>query len=41
MYGYFCIRFIDFLLRGESLLEYRNLLWKNMTKQYLNIFSRI
>ena len=25
MYGYFCIGFIDFILKGKSLLEYKNL----------------
>ena len=25
MYGYFCIGFIDFLLKGKSLLDYTNL----------------
>ena len=27
--GYFCIRFIDFLLKGKSLLEYTNLFSPN------------
>ena len=25
MSGYFCIKFIDFILKGKSLLEYTNL----------------
>ena len=25
MCGYFCIGFIDFMLKGESLLDYKNL----------------
>ena len=25
MCGYFCIGFIDFILKGKSLLEYKNL----------------
>ena len=25
MYGYFCIGFIDFMLKGKSSLEYTNL----------------
>ena len=25
MYGYFCIRFIDFMLEGKHLLEHTNL----------------
>ena len=27
MWGYFCIGFIDFMLKGESLLGYTNLLF--------------
>ena len=29
MYGYFCIGFIDFMLKGKSLLEYINLFSPN------------
>ena len=29
MCGYFCIRFIDFMFKGTSLLEYSNLLSSN------------
>ena len=29
MDGYFCIGFIDFMLKGKSLLEYTNLLSSN------------
>ena len=29
MYGYFCIGFIDFMLKGESLLDYTNLFSPN------------
>ena len=29
MYGYFCIGFIDFMLKGKSLLEYINLVSPN------------
>ena len=29
MYEYFCIGFIDFMLRGKSLLDYRNLFSPN------------
>ena len=36
--GYFCIRFIDFMLKGKSLLEYKNLFspndYKKIIKQY-------
>ena len=43
--GYFCMEFIDFMLKGKSLLQYKNLFSPNdnekMTKQYENIFDRI
>ena len=29
MFGYFCIGFIDFILRGGSLLQYTNLFSPN------------
>ena len=29
MFGYFCIEFIDFMLKGKSLLEYTNLFSPN------------
>ena len=29
MCGHFCIRFIDFMLNGESLLDYNNLFFPN------------
>ena len=29
MCGYFCIRFIDFMLKGKSLLDYANLFSTN------------
>ena len=29
MCGYFCIEFIDFMLKGESLLDYKNLFSSN------------
>ena len=38
MCGYFCIGLIDFMLKGKSLLEYRNLFspneYKKLRKQY-------
>ena len=38
MCGYFCIGLIDFILKGKSLLEYRNLFstneYKKLRKQY-------
>ena len=33
MYGYFCIEFIDFMLKGKSLLEYTNLFSPNEYKK--------
>ena len=29
MSGYFCIAFIDFMIKGKSLLEYTNLFYPN------------
>ena len=29
MHGYFCIGFIDFMLKGISLLDYTNLFFSN------------
>ena len=29
MGGYFCIEFIDFMLKGKSLLDYTNLFYPN------------
>ena len=29
MCGYFCIGFIDFILKGKSLLDYKNLFFPN------------
>ena len=33
MCGYFCIRFINFMLKGKSLLEYTNLFSSNEYKK--------
>ena len=33
MCGYFCIGFIDFILKGRSLLKYRNLISPNEYKK--------
>ena len=33
MCGYFCIRFIDFMLKDKSLLEYTNLYSPNQYKK--------
>ena len=42
---FFCPVFIDFMLKGKSLLEYTNLVSPNeykkkMAKQYQNIYNR-
>ena len=34
MCGYFCIGFIDFILEGKSLVEYRNLFSPNEYKKH-------
>ena len=43
MYGYFCIEFIDFMLKGRSLLEYTNLFppndYEKNNKTILNYFQ--
>ena len=45
MYGYFCIEFIDFMLKGKCLLEYTNLFshveYKNNDKIILKHFQQI
>ena len=45
MCGYFCIGFIDFILKGKSLLEYTNLFspseYKNNDEIILKCFQRI
>ena len=33
MCGYFCIGFIDFMLKGKSLSDYRNLFYRNGYKK--------
>ena len=33
MCGYFCIGFIDFMLKGKSLLEYANLFYPMIMKR--------
>ena len=43
MWGYFCIGFIDFVLRGKSLLDYTNLFscndYENNDKIILKYFQ--
>ena len=45
MCGYFCVGFIDFMLKGKSLLEYTNLFspndYEKNEKITLNIFNRV
>ena len=45
MDGYFCIRFIDFMLKGENLLQYTNLFspneYKKNDKVILKYFQKI
>ena len=45
MCGYFCIEFIDFTLKGKSLLDYANVFstneYKNNDKIILKYFIRI
>ena len=38
--GYFCIGFIDFMLKGKSLLEYKNLFSPNEHKKNDKIISK-
>ena len=33
MCGYFCVGFVDFMLKGKSLLEYTNLFSPNVYKK--------
>ena len=40
MCGYFCIGFIDFMLKGKSLLEYINLLSSNEYKKNDKIIKK-
>ena len=41
MCEYFCIAFIDFMLKGKSLLEYTNLISTNEYKRNDKIMLRI
>ena len=43
MCGYFCLGFIDFLLKGKSLLDYTNLFYRNeyeMNEQIILNYSQ-
>ena len=39
MCGYFCILFIDFIIKGKSLLEYTSLFFPNEYENNIKIFS--
>ena len=38
MQGYFCIGFIDFMLKGKSLLDFKNLFPPNNIKKMTKLF---
>ena len=38
MCGYFCIEFIDFMLKGESLLDYTNLFFSNKYQKMIKLY---
>ena len=42
MYGYFCIGFIDFMLKGKSLIDYTKSFsandWKKIDKMIIKYF---
>ena len=40
MFRYYCIGFIDFMLKGEILLEYTNLFYPNEYKKNDKIISK-
>ena len=40
MCGYFCIGFIDFMLKGKSLLDYTNLFFSNDYEKNNKIFLK-
>ena len=40
MRGYFCIGFIDFTLKGKSLLDYTNLFSPNEYKKHVKIIKK-
>ena len=41
MYGYFCIEFISYMLKGKTLLDYTNLFSPNDFKKNNQINKRI
>ena len=38
MFGYFCIEFIDFMLKDESLLDYTNLFFPNKYQKMIKLY---
>ena len=40
MCGYFCVVFIDFMLKGKSLLDYTNLFTPNGYEKYYKIILK-
>ena len=38
MCGYFCIEFIDFMLKDESLLDYTNLFFPNKYQKMIKLY---
>ena len=41
MCGYFCIEFINYMLKGKTLLDYTNLVFPNDFKKNDQVFKRI
>ena len=41
MCGYFCIQFINYMLKGKILLDYTNLFWPNDFKKNDRVIKRI
>ena len=40
MWGYFCIEFIDYMSKGKSLLEYKNLFSPNEYEKNVKIILK-
>ena len=40
MCGYFCIEFVNYMLKGQTLLDYTNLFSLNDFKKYNQIIKR-
>ena len=41
MCGHFCIEFINYKLKGQTLLDYTNLFWPNDFKKNDRVIKRI